>query len=117
MTILSVELLALCIAAFPRGELPGILLDATAHVGGGIVLLLPIATRIWRLRHGRLGLDNLRTAKGLWRPDGHGQRGGGLAATDPKLVCYGALTATFHTGIGCLGGPSPLFLIVPTSTE
>lgn len=63
MTILSVELLALCIAAFPRGELPGILLNAMAHVGGGIVLLLPIATRIWRLRHGRLGLDNLRSAK------------------------------------------------------
>ena len=63
MTILSVELLALCIAAFPRGELPGILLDAMAHVGG-IVLLLPIATRTWRLRHGRLGLDNLRTTKG-----------------------------------------------------
>ena len=55
--------------------------------------------------------------KGLWRPDGHGQRGGGLAATDPKLLSYGALTATFHTGIGRLGGPSPLFLIVRTSTE
>ena len=37
---------------------------------------------------------------------------GGLAATDPKLVPYGALTATFHTGIGCLVGPSLLFLIV-----
>ena len=37
---------------------------------------------------------------------------GGLAATDPKLVPYGALTATFHTGIGCLVGPSLLFLTV-----
>src|SRR6476646_3869177 len=35
---------------------------------------------------------------------------GGLAATDPKLVPYGALTATFHTGIGCLVGPSILYL-------
>ena len=35
---------------------------------------------------------------------------GGLAATDPKLVPYGALTATFHTGIGCLVGPSLLYL-------
>ena len=36
----------------------------------------------------------------------------GLAATDPKLVPYGAMTATFYTGIGCLLGPSLLFLIV-----
>ncbi|MDB5758896.1 MAG: madM [Burkholderia sp.] len=34
----------------------------------------------------------------------------GLAATDRKLVPYGALVATFHTGIGCLLGPSVLFL-------
>ncbi len=27
---------------------------------------------------------------------------GGLAATDPKLVPYGAVTATFYTGLGCL---------------
>ena len=33
----------------------------------------------------------------------------GLAATDRKLVPYGALVATFHTGLGCLLGPSGLF--------
>jgi malonate transporter MadM subunit len=33
----------------------------------------------------------------------------GLAATDRKLVPYGALVATFHTGIGCLLVPSVLF--------
>lgn len=37
---------------------------------------------------------------------------GGLAATDERLVPYGALTATFHTGIGCLFCPSLFFLIV-----
>ena len=37
---------------------------------------------------------------------------GGLAATDPKLVPYGAMTATFYTGVGCLLAPSVLFLIV-----
>ena len=37
---------------------------------------------------------------------------GGLAATDPKLVPYGAMTATFYTGVGCLMGPSVLFLAV-----
>jgi|TARA_B110000483_G_scaffold229727_1_gene294103 malonate transporter MadM subunit len=37
---------------------------------------------------------------------------GGLAATDPKLVPYGAMTATFYTGVGCLIAPSILFFIV-----
>ncbi len=37
---------------------------------------------------------------------------GGLAATDPRLVPYGALTATFYTGMGCLLAPSVLYLIV-----
>ncbi|MCP9236945.1 malonate transporter subunit MadM [Lewinella sp. JB7] len=36
----------------------------------------------------------------------------GLAATDPKLVPYGALTATFYTGLGCLLCPSVLYLAV-----
>ncbi|MDA1183486.1 MAG: malonate transporter subunit MadM [Acidobacteria bacterium] len=36
----------------------------------------------------------------------------GLAATDPRLVPYGAMTATFYTGLGCLLGPSVLFLTV-----
>ena len=34
----------------------------------------------------------------------------GLAATDRRLVPYGALVATFHTGFGCLVAPSVLFL-------
>jgi malonate transporter MadM subunit len=41
---------------------------------------------------------------------------GGLAATDPKLVPYGALTATFHTGIGCLVCPSLFFIILTQLT-
>lgn len=36
----------------------------------------------------------------------------GLAATDPKLVPYGAMTATFYTGLGCLLCPSVLYFIV-----
>ncbi|MEB2775831.1 malonate transporter subunit MadM [Algoriphagus sp. D3-2-R+10] len=36
----------------------------------------------------------------------------GLAATDPKLVPYGAVTATFYTGLGCLLCPSLLYYIV-----
>ncbi|WHY73789.1 malonate transporter subunit MadM [Fictibacillus enclensis] len=37
---------------------------------------------------------------------------GGLAATDPKLVPYGALTATFYTGLGCLIVPSLFFIVM-----
>ncbi len=60
-----------------------------------------------------MGLDNPRSAMAYG-----GLMGtvsgvtGGLAATDPALVPYGALTATFHTGIGCLLGPSVLFFAV-----
>jgi hypothetical protein len=37
---------------------------------------------------------------------------GGLAATNPALAPYGALTSTFHTGVGCLLAPSVLFFAV-----
>ncbi|MEN3931609.1 malonate transporter subunit MadM [Microvirga sp. W0021] len=33
----------------------------------------------------------------------------GLAATDPRLVPYGAVVATFYTGFGCLLVPSVLY--------
>ncbi|SDO25246.1 malonate transporter, MadM subunit [Paenibacillus sp. yr247] len=59
-----------------------------------------------------IGLDNPRTA--LVYGGTMGTASGvaaGLAATDPKLVPYGAITSTFHTGIGCLLCPSILFLI------
>lgn len=36
----------------------------------------------------------------------------GLAATDQKLVPYGAITATFYTGLGCLLCPSILYFMV-----
>jgi malonate transporter MadM subunit len=41
----------------------------------------------------------------------------GLAATDIKLVPYGALTATFYTGLGCLLCPSILFILVKLWTD
>ena len=36
----------------------------------------------------------------------------GLAATDAKLVPYGAMTATFYTGLGCLLCPSVMYFLV-----
>jgi malonate transporter MadM subunit len=36
----------------------------------------------------------------------------GLGATDPKLVPYGAITATFYTGLGCLLCPSIGYFVI-----
>ncbi len=36
----------------------------------------------------------------------------GLAATDSKLVPYGAITATFFTGLGCLACPSVFYIFL-----
>jgi malonate transporter MadM subunit len=38
----------------------------------------------------------------------------GLAATDARLVPYGCITAAFYTALGCLLGPSILFILVRT---
>jgi malonate transporter MadM subunit len=60
-----------------------------------------------------IGLDNPRSALifgGLM-----GTTSGvtaGLAATDPKLVPYGAMTATFYTALGCLLGPSVVYIVI-----
>jgi hypothetical protein len=61
----------------------------------------------------RIGLDNPHSAMiygGLMGTTSG--VAGGLAATDPKLVPYGAMTATFYTGVGCLLAPSVLYLAV-----
>ncbi|MEX2122813.1 MAG: malonate transporter subunit MadM [Woeseia sp.] len=61
----------------------------------------------------RIGLDNPHSAMiygGLMGTTSG--VAGGLAATDPKLVPYGAMTATFYTGVGCLLAPSLLFFMV-----
>ena len=61
----------------------------------------------------RIGLNNPHTAMvfgGLM-----GTTSGvtaGLAATDSRLVPYGALTATFYTGLGCLLCPSVFYLTI-----
>lgn len=61
----------------------------------------------------RIGLDNPQSAMifgGIM-----GTNAGvmaGLAATDPKLVPYGAITATFYTGLGCLVCPSVLYILM-----
>ncbi len=60
-----------------------------------------------------IGLDNPRSAMIFGGLMGTTSGvAGGLAATDPKLVPYGAMTATFYTGLGCLLGPSVFYFTV-----
>jgi malonate transporter MadM subunit len=77
------------------------------------VIKTVIVTILTPLIAKRIGLNNPQTAMiygGLI-----GTTSGvaaGLAATDPKLVPYGALTATFYTGLACLLCPSVYYLIL-----
>lgn len=60
-----------------------------------------------------IGLDNPRSAMIFGGLMGTTSGvAGGLAATDPKLVPYGAMTATFFTGLGCLLGPSVMYFLI-----
>jgi malonate transporter MadM subunit len=60
-----------------------------------------------------IGLDNPRSAMVYGGLMGTTSGvAGGLAATDERLVPYGAMTATFYTGLGCLLGPSVVFVTI-----
>jgi malonate transporter MadM subunit len=60
-----------------------------------------------------IGLDNPRSALIFGGLMGTTSGvAGGLAATDPKLVPYGAMSATFYTGLGCLLGPSVMYFLI-----
>lgn len=71
-----------------------------------VMTMTPFAARF-------IGLDNPRSAMIFGGLMGTTSGvAGGLAATDPKLVPYGAMTATFYTGVGCLLGPSIIFIVI-----
>lgn len=104
-------------ATYIVGPVTGASLGASSDVialsiAAGLVksILVMVSTP---LVAGRIGLDNSKAAMiygGLM-----GTTSGvsaGLAATDPKLVPYGAMTATFYTGVGCLLAPSVLYFAV-----
>jgi malonate transporter MadM subunit len=79
-------------------------------IAAGLVkaILVMIATPLIARR---IGLDNPHTAMVYGGTMGTNSGvSAGLAATDPKLVPYGVMVATFYTGLGCLLGPSVLFL-------
>ena len=106
-------------ATYIVGPVTGTALGASSEVialsvGAGLVKSILVMVGTPLVAKG-IGLDNPRSAMiygGLM-----GTTSGvaaGLAATDPKLVPYGAMTATFYTGVGCLLAPSVLFLLVRT---
>ena len=104
-------------ATYIVGPVTGTALGAGSEVialsvGAGLVksILVMVGTPLVA-RH--IGLNNTKSAMiygGLMGTTSG--VAGGLAATDPRLVPYGALTATFYTGMGCLLAPSLLYLIV-----
>ena len=102
---------------FVVGPVTGSALNASSEIvalsiAAGLVksILVMIGTPLFAKY---VGLDNPKSAMifgGLM-----GTNSGvaaGLAAVDPKLVPYGAMTATFYTGVGCLIVPSLLYFII-----
>ncbi len=98
------------------GPVTGAALGATSEVmalsiAAGLIkaILVMIATPLVA-KH--IGLDNPHTAMIYGGTMGTNSGvAAGLAATDPKLVPYGVMAATFYTGLGCFLGPSVLFLV------
>jgi len=102
---------------FVVGPVTGTALDASSNVialsiAAGLVKSILVMT-LTPMVAKKIGLDNPKSAMvfgGLM-----GTNSGvaaGLAAVDPKLVPYGAMTATFYTAVGCLIVPSILFFAV-----
>lgn len=104
-------------ATYIVGPVTGAALDASSEVvalslGAGLVKAILVMTCTsfvapW------IGLNNPRSALvfgGLMGTTSGVV--GGLAATNPKLVPYGAMTATFYTGLGCFLGPSVIYFLV-----
>jgi len=113
----SVSTIGAGAATYIVGPVTGTALGATSEVvalsiAAGLTksVLVMIGTPLVAKR---IGLDNPHSAMiygGLMGTTSG--VAGGLAATDPKLVPYGAMTATFYTGVGCLLAPSVLYLAV-----
>jgi malonate transporter MadM subunit len=90
------------------------------------VMALSIATGVFKAVLVMVGTPMVARAIGLNNPRSAMVFGGlmgtvsgvsgGLAATDRRLVPYGALTATFHTGVGCLVAPSIFYFTVRALT-
>ena len=104
-------------ATYIVGPVTGTALGASSEVialsiAAGIVKSILVMT-LTPFVAGSIGLDNPRSALIFGGLMGTTSGvAGGLAATDLRLVPYGAMTATFYTGLGCLLGPSLIFLMI-----
>lgn len=113
----SVTTIAAGAVTFIVGPVTGAAVGATSEV-----IALSIATGVVKSIAVMLLTPMLAKKIGLTTPGAAMVFGGlmgttsgvsaGLAATDPKLVPYGAMTATFYTGLGCLLCPSVLYFLV-----
>lgn len=100
---------------FIVGPVTGSAIGASSEVialsiAAGVIksIAVTIATP-WLARY--VGLDNPQSAMVFGGLIGTTSGvAAGLAATDPRLVPYGAITATFYTGLGCLLCPSGFYL-------
>jgi malonate transporter MadM subunit len=99
------------------GPVTGGALGASSEVivlsmGTGVVKTIAV-TILTPILATRIGLDNPSAAMAFGGIMGTSSGvAAGLAATDPKLVPYGAVTATFYTGLGCLACPSLFYVIL-----
>ena len=113
----SITTIAAGACTFIVGPITGAAIGAESHIiaisiAAGVVksILVTIATPAMA---GKIGLNNPQAAMAYGGLMGTTSRvTAGLAATDPKLVPYGAMTATFYTGLGCLLCPSVLYYLV-----
>ena len=113
----SVATLAAGAVTFIVGPVTGAAVGATSEVialsvatgvikSVAVMLLTPLLAK-------KIGLTTPRAAMVLGGLVGSASGvSAGLAATDPKLAPYGAMTATFYTGLGCLLCPSVLYFLV-----
>lgn len=81
-------------------------------IGTGVVKTIAV-TILTPILASKIGLNNPSAAMAFGGIMGTSSGvAAGLAATDPKLVPYGAVTATFYTGLGCLVCPSIFYLFL-----
>jgi malonate transporter MadM subunit len=98
---------------FIVGPVTGAAIGAPSEIIALSIAATSVTTLVtpWAARY--IGLDNPQSAMVFGGLIGTTSGvAAGLAATDPKLVPYGAITATFYTGLGCLLCPSILYYLV-----
>lgn len=113
----SVSTIAAGACTYIVGPVTGTALGASSEViaisiAAGVVKTV-VTTVATPLVARSIGLDNPHTAAVFGGLIGTTSGvAAGLAATDERLVPYGALTATFYTGLGCLLCPSVGYVVV-----